>query len=200
MQKCSGLKTEIIGSINPLNLIAGVPASLIAALTKTKGHKAMLKQQKKTLSNLLIPGAAPYRSWKRYGNVNKQIRDYDKKMELLKKLTKDGKGVALAAGAGAAGAGAGVLGASKLLKKKGDSEKTAGAASEVIGSTIGGSFGGLPGIIGLLRKPATLKHLSKADKKILSNILMPGAAQYRMARKLKFSHDQLQKALGKVKK
>jgi hypothetical protein len=66
--------------------------------------------------------------------------------------------------------------------------KTAATRSEIVFSALnplnllGGSVIG--GAIGLLRKPYTDKELEEVNKKSTSNILIPGLAPYRFARRL----------------
>jgi len=66
-KKHAGIYSESFGYLNPLNLIAGGPAAIAAAITPTKTKKQMVEQQKKTWSNFLIPGANTYRALKRIG-------------------------------------------------------------------------------------------------------------------------------------
>ena len=70
IEKLAGLKSEMLAPmLNPINLFPGVGigAGIAAALTPTLTKKQMKEQGKKTWSNMLIPGAAQYRLWKRLG-------------------------------------------------------------------------------------------------------------------------------------
>lgn len=66
--KTAGIYSEYIGNLNPLNLYGGSIGGGIAALTNpTRTDEDQAKADKSILSNLLIPGVAPYNFFKRLG-------------------------------------------------------------------------------------------------------------------------------------
>lgn len=68
LTKAAGIYSEMIGNANPLNLYGGSIGGGIAALTNpTRTDEEQAKADKSILSNLLIPGVAPYNSFKRLG-------------------------------------------------------------------------------------------------------------------------------------
>lgn len=71
MKKLGGATSEYIGGA--LGGIAGIPAAIAAAITKTKTDKEMIEQGKKGLSNF-IPGVGTYRMFKRLGHSNKKFQ------------------------------------------------------------------------------------------------------------------------------
>jgi len=75
VQKLAGVKTELISGINPLNMIASPLGAIIAGFTPTKTDKEMKEIQKKTWSNILIPGKGGYNFYKRLGHSQKSLSD-----------------------------------------------------------------------------------------------------------------------------
>jgi len=74
MKKSAGVYSEYLGQIvNPLNLVANPIGAIAAGLTDTKSDEEMKKQQKKSVSNFLLPGTAAYRYFKRMGHSNKKM-------------------------------------------------------------------------------------------------------------------------------
>jgi hypothetical protein len=71
-EKSAGIVSEAVGLLNPLNLYGGNFVGPLAALaTPTKSLKEQAKMESRggrtALENLLIPGVAPYRGYKRLG-------------------------------------------------------------------------------------------------------------------------------------
>ena len=73
-------------------------------------------------------------------------------------------------------------------------QKTAGEATEVVGSILGFPLGTAVGAgIGALRKGYTKEELKDVDKRTISNILLPPLAAYRMTRRIKGERGASQK-------
>jgi len=71
VQKMAGIRTEFLG-----NAGIGAPfGALAAAMTPTKTDEQMKKQEKKTWSNMLLPGVGTYRTFKRMGHSRKKIKE-----------------------------------------------------------------------------------------------------------------------------
>jgi delta 1-pyrroline-5-carboxylate dehydrogenase len=71
--KQAGVASEVTGTLlNPFNTLSGTlgttGGALAAAATKTRTDEEQEKADKKMLSNLLVPGVAPYNLFKRYGH------------------------------------------------------------------------------------------------------------------------------------
>ena len=73
LKKEAGVVSEFVGSaVNPLSLIATPISAIAAAATPTYSDKEFKEAHKAVASNILVPGMATYRYWKRLGYSQKK--------------------------------------------------------------------------------------------------------------------------------
>ena len=66
--KCAGTTSEYYGQLNPINMVANVPGSLVAAVTPGWDAADIAREDSSKISpwlNALVPGLASYKSFKR---------------------------------------------------------------------------------------------------------------------------------------